>query len=157
MCQCSRQAVLSDGHDLATALRAGAQGVVIGTAFLASPESFAHEYHKQRIVHARPEDTILTDMFHINWPIGAPVRVLQNSATLGERGDPFASPQIIGDEEGRPIYLFSTDSPLRSTIGDFEAMALYAGLGVGRIDCILPAGERVTTIVDEATRLLNEV
>jgi len=146
---------LVDGRDLATALRTGAQGVVIGTAFLASPESFAHDYHKQRIVHARPEDTILTDMFHINWPIGAPVRVLRNSATRGEKGDPFGSTQIIGDEEGRPIYLFSTDSPLRSMNGDFEAMALYAGLGVGRIESILPADERVAAIVAEATRLLN--
>jgi nitronate monooxygenase len=93
---------LVDGRDLATALRAGAQGVVIGTAFLASPESFAHDYHKQRIVNARPEDTILTDMFHINWPIGAPVRVLRNSATRGEKGDPFGATQIIGEEEGRP-------------------------------------------------------
>lgn len=145
---------LVDGRDLVAALQAGAQGVVIGTAFLASPEAFAHDYHKQRIVQATAEDTILTDMFHINWPIGAPVRVLRNSATRGERGDPFASTEIIGDEEGRPIYLFSTDSPLHSMTGDFEAMALYAGLGVGRIDSILPAGERVAAIVDEASRLL---
>ena len=114
--------------------------MVIGTAFLASPESFAHDYHKQQIVNARPEDTILTDMFHINWPIGAPVRVLRNSATRGEKGDSFGATQIIGDEEGRPICLFSTNSPLRSMTGDFEAMALYAGLGVGRIESILPAG-----------------
>lgn len=39
--------------------------------------------------------------------------------------------------------------------GDFEAMALYAGQGVGRIDSIVPAGERVARIVDEATRLLD--
>ena len=26
--------------------------------------------------------------------------------------------------------------------GDFEAMALYAGQGIGRIDSIVPAGER---------------
>jgi nitronate monooxygenase len=147
---------LVDGRDLAAALRLGAQGMVIGTAFLASPESFAHDYHKQRIVQAKAEDTILTDMFHINWPIGAPVRVLKNSATRGERGDPHASAQIIGDEEGRPIYLFSTDSPLRSMNGDFEAMALYAGLGAARIDSILPAGERIASIVSEANRLLEQ-
>ena len=145
---------LVDGRDLVAALKAGAQGMVIGTAFLASPESFAHDYHKQRIVHAKAEDTILTDMFHINWPIGAPVRVLQNSTTRGERGDAFASTQIIGDEEGRPIYLFSTDSPLRSMSGDFEGMALYAGQGVGRIDAVVPAGERLAAIVSEASRLL---
>ncbi len=144
-----------DGRDLVDVLRLGAQGVVIGTAFVAAPESFAHDYHRQRIVEAASGDTILTDMFHINWPIGAPVRVLKNSATRGERGDPFGSAQVIGDEEGRPIYLFSTDLPSRVMTGDFEAMALYAGQGVGRIDSIVPAGERVARIVDEATRLLD--
>jgi nitronate monooxygenase len=144
-----------DGGDLADALRSGADGVVMGTAFLASPESFAHDYHKQRILQARSQETILTDIFHINWPIGAPVRVLQNSATRGERGDPFGLSCIIGEEEGRPIYLFSTDSPLRSMTGDFEGMALYAGQGVDKIDAIVPAGERLKAIVNEATRLLQ--
>ena len=69
-----------DGRDLANALRSGAQGVVIDTAFLASPESFAHDYHKQRILQAKAEETVLTDIFHINWPIGTSVRVLQNKA-----------------------------------------------------------------------------
>jgi nitronate monooxygenase len=39
--------------------------------------------------------------------------------------------------------------------GDFEAMALYAGHGVDRIDAIMPAGMRVARIVEEATRLLD--
>jgi nitronate monooxygenase len=128
--------------------------VVIGTASLASPESFAHDDHKERIVTARSQETLVTDMFHINWPIGAPVRVLQNSATQGLRGDPFGPKSVIGEEEGRPIYLFSTDSPLRSMTGDFEAMALYAGQGVDRIDAIIPAGDRLRTMVAEAQRLL---
>ena len=143
-----------DGRDVADALSSGADGVVMGTAFLASPESFAHDYHKERIVAARSQDTLLTDIFNINWPIGAPVRVLQNSATRGERGDPFGPKSVIGEEEGRPIYLFSTDSPLRSMTGDFEAMALYAGQGVDRIDAIIPAGDRLRAIVTEAQSLL---
>jgi len=144
-----------DGRDVADALSSGADGVVIGSAFLASPESFAHDYHKQRLVTARSQETLLTDMFHINWPIGAPVRVLQNSATRGLRGDPFGPKCVIGEEEGRPIYLFSTDSPLRSMTGDFEAMALYAGQGVDKIDAIIPAGDRLRAIVAEAQRLLS--
>jgi nitronate monooxygenase len=144
-----------DGRDLVEALQLGAQGIVIGTAFLATSESFAHDYHKRRIVEATANDTLLTDIFHINWPIGAPVRVLANSATHGEQGDPFGPARIIGDEEGRPIYLFSTDSPSRVMTGDFEAMALYAGKGVDRIERIVPAAERVATIVDEAMHLLE--
>jgi nitronate monooxygenase len=146
---------LVDGRDLVEMLQFGAKGIVIGTAFLAAPESFAHHYHRQRIVEARTEDTILTDIFHINWPIGAPVRVLKNSTTRGERGDPYGASRIIADEQGRPIYLFSTDSPSRAMTGDFEAMALYAGTGVDRIDRIITADQRVAQIIDEAIRLLE--
>jgi nitronate monooxygenase len=147
---------LIDGADLATVLSLGAQGAVFGTALIATPESFAHSYHKQRLIAAGPGDTVLTEAFHINWPHGAKVRVLTNSVTRGERGDPFAkSRTIIGDETGRPIYLFSTDSPLRSMTGDFEAMALYAGTGVGRVDGIIGAADRVRAIATEATALLE--
>jgi nitronate monooxygenase len=82
--------------------------------------------------------------------------VLKNTATSGERGDPFGPRLVIGDEEGRPIYLFSTDSPSRVMTGDFEAMALYAGQGVDRIDAIVPAGDRIARIVEEATHLLSK-
>lgn len=61
----------------------------------------------------------------------------------------------LGDEEGGPIYLFSTDSPLRTMTGDFEAMALYAGEGVSRLHSIVGAEERVRSIVSEAAALLE--
>ena len=74
---------------------------------------------------AGPKRRFLTDMFHINWPIGAPVRVLQNSATRGLRGE-FGSKFVIGEEEGRPIYL---SAPTRrcAQCRRLRAMALYAG------------------------------
>jgi hypothetical protein len=43
-----------DGSGLAAALRWGAQGAVIGTGFLATQESFAHDYHERRIVDTGP-------------------------------------------------------------------------------------------------------
>ena len=140
-----------DGADVAAAMALGAQGAVMGTAFIATHESFAHAYHQQRIVDAREGDALLTDIFHINWPRGARVRVLPSSVTRGERGDPFGDERVvIGDEEGRPIYLFSTDSPLRTMSGDFEAMALYAGTGAGRIGAIEAAGDVLRRIVLDA-------
>lgn len=144
-----------DGRDLAEALQLGAQGIVVGTAFLATPESFAHDYHKQRIVESQASETLLTDMFHINWPPGASVRVLQNSTTRHRAGNPSGPREIIGEEEGRPIYLYSTDSPLRSMTGDFERMALYAGCGIDRIDAVIPARDRVAAIIRDAARLLD--
>jgi nitronate monooxygenase len=149
---------MADGRGLAAALDAGAQGAMFGTAFLATRESFAHDFHKQRIVETKPGATVRTDAFHVNWPQGAFVRVLPNSVTRGERGDPFSgNRQAIGKEDGRTIWLFSTDSPLRSMTGDFEAMALYAGQGAGRIESIVPARERFATIVAEAERILGTV
>ena len=145
---------LVDGADLVTVLALGAQGAVFGTALIATEESFAHEYHKRRLVEAATQDTVLTDAFHINWPHGAKVRVLANSVTRGERGDPFGKTRtVIGDEKGRPIYLFSTDSPLRSMTGDFEAMALYAGAGAGRVDAVQPAAARIHAIAAQAASL----
>lgn len=143
---------IANGQDVARLLSHGAQAAVLGTALMATKESFAHEYHKQRIVQARARDTVLTEDFHVNWPPHAAVRVLRNSVTQGERGDPHArtARQVIGDEEGRPIHLFSTDSPLRSMTGDFEAMALYAGLGVEHIDTIPAAAERMESIMRQA-------
>ncbi len=54
---------------------------------IATHESFAHDYHKRRLVAARAGDTVLTEDFHVNWPPHAAVRVLRNSVTRGERGD----------------------------------------------------------------------
>lgn len=146
-----------DGAGVAAAMALGAQGAVMGTAFIATHESFAHAYHKQRIVEAHEGDTLLTDIFHINWPRGARVRVLPSSVTRGERGDPSGDARtVIGDEEGRPIYLFSTDSPLRTMTGDVEAMALYAGAGAGRIEAVEMAGDVLQRIVAGAAAILDK-
>jgi nitronate monooxygenase len=142
---------LATGADLVTTLALGAQGMVLGTAMIATHESFAHRYHKQRFLAAEAEDTLLTTDFHINWPPGTPRRVLSSAVTSGARGSPRAAGRTdIGDEHGRPILLFSTDSPLRSMNGDFESMALYAGAGVGRITEITSAGDRLDATIAEA-------
>src|SRR5690606_41103946 len=74
------------GGDVAAVLSAGAQGAMLGTALLATHESFAHPYHQQRIVDAREGDTLLTEDFHINWPRGAGVRVLENGRASCREG-----------------------------------------------------------------------
>jgi nitronate monooxygenase len=97
-----------------------------------------------------------TDLFVINWPKGAPVRVLKNSLTeaAGDRlwgYDPDQMPrEIIGHDDGAPIHRHDTNSPLRQTTGDLEAMALYAGDGAARITAIRPAAEIVARMMEEA-------
>ncbi|HRX36849.1 MAG TPA: nitronate monooxygenase [Aestuariivirga sp.] len=154
---------IASGSGLVAALALGAQGVQLGTAFLATTESFAHDYHKQRIVEAQLCDTVLTDIFVLNWPAHAAVRVIGNSVTaklgFGTLGhDPERLPrEVIAHEGERPLYRYSTDSPLRITTGDLEAMALFAGQGVAAINDIVPAGDRLRRIVTDAEACLGRL
>lgn len=112
--------------------------------------------HKQRIVEAGKDGTALTEAFHIHWPPCAGA-VLRNSVTRGEHGDPFdGRPTVIGKEAGWPIYLFCTHSPLRSLTGNVEAMALCAGKGVGRIDAVVGARERLQRIAADVVVALRD-
>ena len=153
---------IADGRGLAAALALGADGVQCGTAFLASAESFAHDYHKQRIIAAKAGETVHTDLFAINWPPNSPVRVLRNSVTdqaetlWGHHPDRL--PRIvIGEEEGRPLHKFGTDSPLRSTTGDLEQMALYAGEGAALVASIRPAAEIIASMMQDAEDTLRRI
>ena len=147
---------ISNGKGLARALSLGAQGAQCGTAFLATAESFAHDYHKQRVVSAEGEDTVLTDGFVLNWPKGSAVRVLRNSVTetfgpalMGHDPDRIAR-EVIARDGPIPRLRQSTDSPLRTTTGNLEQMPLYSGTGAGEIDEIVPAAQRLNTLCAEA-------
>ena len=150
----------ASGESLIAALALGAQGIHCGTAFLATAESFAHAYHKDRVVRAKSEDTVYADAFAINWPPNSPVRVIANSLTdeLGQRllgndqEDIFR--EAIAEDNGRPIFRYSTDSPLRTTTGDLESLALFAGQVAGEIETIPSAGARVSAIVTAACATL---
>ncbi|WP_290813539.1 nitronate monooxygenase [Ferrovibrio sp.] len=153
----------ASGESLVAALALGAQGIHCGTAFLATRESFAHDVHKSAIAAAGSDDTVYTDVFAINWPAGSPVRVLRNALTdeLGPEllgHDPDEMPwDEIASEDGRPIYRFSTDSPLRNMTGALDELALFAGQVSGLIDDIPSAGERLSGIVSTAERALRRL
>jgi nitronate monooxygenase len=153
----------ASGASLVAALALGAQGIHCGTAFLATHESFAHDIHKQRVVATQSADTVYTDAFAINWPPDSPVRVIANEVTdsLGDKLLGYDPEQIgrevIADEEGRPIYLFSTDSPLRTMTGDLERLALFGGQVSGQINKIQSAAELIARIMDEARSRMAQI
>ncbi len=151
------------GRSLVAALALGAEGIHCGTVFLATNESYAHDFHKRRIVEATSEDTVHSDVFAINWPPRSPVRTLKNSVTelfaddlMGHDPDEFPR-EAVAQEAGRPVYRFSTESPLRGMTGDLEALALYAGQACGAVDRIRPAAEVVREMVDEAQEVLGRI
>jgi nitronate monooxygenase len=151
------------GESLIAAMALGAQGIHCGTAFLATEESYAGEVHKQRVVEAGSTETIHTDAFAINWPPASPVRVLRNRTTdmIGDRLFGHSPDEItreqIAEEEGRPVYRFSTDSPLRSMTGKLDELALFAGQVCGQVRERVPARSVVQRIVDEAHATLDRI
>ena len=145
---------IGNGRALAAALTLGAQGASLGTALLATDEANAHNYHKQRIVAAHADQTIYTTRFGRNWHEPAPVRVLHNDVLAGRYND--ADPDtIIGHQDGQPVYLFSTDSPLKDATGEYQDMALYCGQSCGQIHRQCSAGERIASIIAEANACLD--
>ena len=82
-------------------------------------------------------DTVLTRLFNVGWD--APHRVLRNSTyeRWEAAGRPEAGQRPSEDEEVVPgIVRYAINSPLSASKGDVEAMAMYAGQGVGAIDTV---------------------
>jgi NAD(P)H-dependent flavin oxidoreductase YrpB (nitropropane dioxygenase family) len=67
---------IMDGHDIARALEAGADGVQMATRFVASDECEASSKFKELYLNSRPEDSVL-----IESPVGLPGRAIRNQLT----------------------------------------------------------------------------
>jgi nitronate monooxygenase len=145
---------IADPASARAVLAAGAAAIVMGTRFVASEESDAHPSYKARLLRAAGRDTVLTTLFDVGWP--APHRVLRNSTY--ERWEAAGRPPSgqrpdEGDEIAAGIPRYAVNMPLAGLEGDAEAMAMYAGQGVGVIDAVEPAG----AIVERFAAALMEV
>jgi nitronate monooxygenase len=155
---------IADGRGIAAALALGAQGVWIGTRFLASEEAAAHISYKQRLLHASEGDTIHTELFDVGWP-NAPHRVLRNrtyedwaSGGRAAPGERAGEGEAVGRyEDGEPILRYSDSMPRPDVSGDVEAMAMYAGQSVGLVRDIKPARQIVEDLVAETTAAIRRI
>lgn len=142
---------IASPRGVAAALAAGAAGVWIGTALLASPECENTESARTRIVQARETDTVLTRAFDVAqglaWPPQFPGRALRNRFTdqWHERVDEL--PQA---SEARQQLAQAIASK------DYDLAYIYAGQGVGLITRQQPAGEVIRNLGEGAERLLRE-
>lgn len=134
---------IADGRGLAAVLALGADGVWVGTRFVAAEASEAHPDYKKRLVAARETDTVYTELFHIGWPEHSPHRVLRSALT---EGVPLPAGPVarlrVGDRTV-DIPAFAAPGPTIHTEGQTDLMANYAGQGVAAIREVLPAREIV--------------
>jgi len=149
---------LADGHDLRAVLSKGAAGGVFGTRFVATREYPAHPMYKQKLLAAKASDTCLTVCFDGGWP-NVLHRVLRNS-TLDEWEAQGVQPEgrrpgegeVVGHLGEMAFERYSIFPPFTATSGQVEAMAMYAGTGVGRIRHIASASTLVQDIWHECAQ-----
>jgi NAD(P)H-dependent flavin oxidoreductase YrpB (nitropropane dioxygenase family) len=158
---------IADGRGLAAALMLGADGVWVGTRFVATTESAAHPEYKARLAGARGADTVTTHLFGRDMPEFNPMRVLRNRVVeqWHERVDEIPARTGAGPVIGHislpglemDLPRFSSFVPVTATTGDLDEMPLLAGQGVGLIESVRPAAEVISAMVSGATAIIQAV
>ena len=140
---------MADGRSLVAALALGAEGINMGTRFIATREAPVHENVKRAIVAASELDTRL-----VMRPLRNTERVLKNAAVerLLEKerqlGANIRFEDIITEVAG--VY------PRIMREGDMDAGAFSCGMVAGLIHDIPSVQELIERIMAEAHRLIHE-
>lgn len=134
-----------DGRGLIASLFLGSKAVQMGTAFLTTIESGAHEEHKNAILQATEDETMLTTVFS-----GKPARGINNQFMKELKH----SEHLIA---AYPIQHYLT-SPIRKEAArqnNPEFMSLWSGQGV-RMSQRQTVHELINGIVSKVDQLLKE-
>ncbi len=137
---------IADGRGVAAAIMLGAQGALMGTRFLATPEARGRGHSKDVILNALGSQTMASrffdDVLGQVWP-GAIVRTI-NHPLVEEWAERPQEWTLVADQV-KP----SLEAAMAA--GDL----VLAGESSGLIHDIVPAGELVTRIAREAEALLD--
>lgn len=141
---------IASPRGVAAALAAGAEGVWIGTALLASPECEHTAQARERIIQAQETETVLTRAFDIAqrlaWPAQYPGRALRNSFT--DRWHAHGEQLFESEEAGQQLKEAIASK-------NYDLAFIYAGEAVGLVNHQQPAGEVVQQLGEGAERLLR--
>lgn len=143
---------LFDGRGLAASLALGADGVWIGTRFIATPEARAVNGYKDMLVATGEDGTTISRAY-----TGKTCRVVANDWTRHYDSNPadlkpFPQQAVASMQAGVNHLGFPSGTEVDA------AREFYpAGQGVGSINDLVPAGELVRRIVAEASAVLTRV
>jgi enoyl-[acyl-carrier protein] reductase II len=130
---------IGSGSAMAAAFALGADAVQVGSRFVTTPESSAHQNFKEAVVNAKEGDTILT-LKQLT-----PVRLIKNE---------FCNLVVDAERKGASVELLSELlGRARAKKGMFEGDTKEGELEIGQvsgaINDIKPAGEIVKEIIKE--------
>jgi nitronate monooxygenase len=142
---------VADGRGLAAALILGADGVLVGTRFWASPEALVSPRAHDRAIRAGGDNTYRTRVYDIvrrlDWPPQYNERTLSNPFCDGWHGNESELLSALPDA----VSTFEAGVAAE----DFDVAAIFVGEVIGRIDDVRPAADIVADMVAEAERILN--
>jgi enoyl-[acyl-carrier protein] reductase II len=142
-----------DGRGLAAALALGADGVWVGTRFIATPEARGIPGFKDRILASREDGTTISRAFS-----GKTMRVLKNETTDYYEQHPGALkpfPEQLGVSFRDGTFHLGGDEATAGIDPDKEGYP--AGQAVGAIGALVPAGELLVAMVAEAEAVLSRL
>jgi enoyl-[acyl-carrier protein] reductase II len=141
-----------DGRGLAAALALGAQGVWMGTRFIASQEAHAGAIYKEAVLATGDDGTVRTRCYS-----GKPMRVMDNPYVKDWESRP-------GDIQPFPFQaMHSVQTGVIGGIGgqidglDAGKSCLAMGQSAGGVHDILPAGEIVARVIAEAQAAIARI
>ncbi len=142
-----------DGRGLAAALMLGADGVWVGTRFIATPEARTTPGYKEALIRAREDSTTISRAYS-----GKTMRVLKNKYTEWweshpDELKPFPMQAMRSIQDGAFHLALGPDA--KDVDPDKECYP--AGQGTGAIDEVIPAGELVHRFVREAEEAISRV
>ncbi|MBI2919076.1 MAG: nitronate monooxygenase [Chloroflexi bacterium] len=138
---------IGDGRGLVAALALGAEGVQVGTRFVATVESAAHPRVKQLMVQANDTGTIVTAHSLL------PTRCLR----LGPDGfaERLADMEFHGISQDEMLkFIGAGRARIGHLDGDLNEGEAYCGAVVGLVKDIPPAGEVVRRMMQEAEEVI---
>jgi nitronate monooxygenase/enoyl-[acyl-carrier protein] reductase II len=144
---------IADGRGIAAALLLGAEGVNLGTRFLASVEAPVSEAWKRAIVSAQSEDAVKVNFWNDVMPqpgrggYGTIPRAIRTS--FWDRWAPHQAEAAQRADEIR------AELGAALSQGRFDEYVPFAGETAGLIRDVLPVAEIVRRLVEETTETLG--
>ncbi|HZP30965.1 MAG TPA: nitronate monooxygenase [Acidimicrobiia bacterium] len=142
-----------DGRGLAAALALGADGVWVGTRFIATPEARAVPGYKDKLLATHEDGTVVSRAFS-----GKTMRVVRNETTRYYEEHP-GELRPFPEQIGIAFRAGSLHLPLGDDARDVDPdrECYPAGQGVGAVHDVVPAAELVRRIVAEAEKALERM
>lgn len=137
---------IADGRGIAASFMLGAEGVQVGTRFLAAEECQIHPTYKQLVVDAKDTDSIVTGRY-----TGHPCRNLKTKFSKKlANGENSGS---ITPEEFEELTVGSLRKAVQD--GNLEEGSFLCGAIAGMVKKIQPAKEIIEEMFDGAEKLLG--